>query len=215
MRGSYRRALAFAPLTLLAACNSGSDYDQYYQAIKEVWNNPGGDVSVSQAAAIPYATIGYRVGDGRQKILVLASDTQGSLLWTSAEHVVITTKDGRIVRTVGLEHDISAPAAASALPKNALNGPAEFRWVTDFPELGRYSIPITCKAAPKGREAVSILGQDVETVRVEEACRSDVLDWSFTDDFWIQPDGALVWRSIQHIHPDLDPVEIELLRPPG
>ena len=61
-----------------------------------------GRVTRDQAAAIPYASMGYRLDDGIRALLVLATDANGEQLWTSAAHVVIVTRDGRIVRTVGL-----------------------------------------------------------------------------------------------------------------
>ena len=39
-------------------------------------------------------------------------------------------------------------------------------------------------------------------------------DPEFTDTFWVGASG-LVWKSIQHIHPNFDPLDLEVLRPPS
>jgi len=91
-----------------AACSSSNSgntsYAQFFQVIRQSWTASWGNARVTreQAAAIPYASLGYSLDGGNQDILVLATDSGGDLLWTSAAHVVIVTRDGRIVRTVGL-----------------------------------------------------------------------------------------------------------------
>ena len=102
-----RRLLFLAGLLLVSGCNSTgtSDYTLYYQAMRQSLSHVfGGDTHVGKdkAAAISYASIGYRVNGGPEQLLVLATDSGGEQLWTSAAHVVIVTRGGRIVRTVGL-----------------------------------------------------------------------------------------------------------------
>ena len=57
--------------------------------------------------------------------------------------------------------------------------------------------------------------KEFATRKVDESCRSDALDWTFTDSYWIDPQSTLVWRSIQHVGPKGEKIEIETLRPPG
>lgn len=108
------RPIAFlTALLLLSGCDSTgtSDYTLYYQALRQSVAASFGDssrITKEQAAAIPYASIGYRVNDGPEQLLVLAADSGGDQLWTSGAHVVIVTRSGRIVRTVGLAQDLSA-----------------------------------------------------------------------------------------------------------
>ncbi|MDE2184890.1 MAG: YjbF family lipoprotein [Alphaproteobacteria bacterium] len=79
-----------------------------------------------------------------------------------------------------------------------------------------FSVLITCEDRDAGPETISILGKDIHTRRIDESCRSDdSLDWSFRNVFWVDPETGLVWRSIQHVNPKLDAVEIDVLRPPG
>jgi len=213
-----------AALVLLSGCDSTgtSDYSLYYQAVRQsIRAGFSGDSRITrdQAAQIPYASIGYRVNDGAEQMLVLATDTGGEQLWTSAAHVVIVTRSGRIVRTVGLGQDVSAVTPQKG---QQLFGPAELSGgsltrvrLEDFPGIPIYGATVTCTAMPGGSETIVILGRGITTRKVDEACRSDMLGWSFTDSYWIDPQSALVWRSVQHVSPTGGKIEIETLRPPG
>ena len=213
-----------AALLLLSGCSSAgsSDYTLYYQALRQSFAGGFGrspHVTKDQAAAIPYASIGYRLNDGPEQLLVLATDSGAEQLWTSGAHVVIVTRGGRIVRTVGFAQDVSAVTPQKG---QQIFGPAEARGknlssvrLEDFPGIPTYGVAVKCTALPKGLETIVILGRGVTTRKVDEACRSDALDWSFTDSYWIDPQSALVWRSIQHVGPKGEKVEIETLRPPG
>jgi hypothetical protein len=213
-----------AALLLLSGCDSTgtSDYTLYYQALRQSFAGGFGGsphVTKDQAAAIPYASIGYRLNDGPEQLLVLATDSGAEQLWTSGAHVVIVTRGGRIVRTVGLAQDVSAVTPQKG---QQIFGPAEARGkslisvrLEDFPGIPTYGVAVKCTALPKGPETIVILGRGVTTRKVDESCRSDALDWTFTDSYWIDPQSALVWRSIQHVGPKGEKIEIETLRPPG
>jgi len=216
-----KRIVAFAALLLLSGCSStgSSDYSLYYQALRQSFSGGGSHVSKEQAAAILYASIGYRLNDGPEQLLVLATDSGGEQLWTSGAHIVIVTRDGRIVRTVGFAQDVAAvtPQKGQQLlaPAQAEGSGAASVRLEDFPSVPAYGVAVKCTILPRGLETIVILGRGITTKRVDETCRSDALDWSFTDSYWIDPTSALVWRSIQHIGPKNEKIEIEILRPPG
>lgn len=219
-----RRALAAAALLALYGCGSASsgntNYAQFYQLAKQSLSASFGKVRVTrdQAASIPYASMGYRQDDGNQLLLVLATDSGGELLWTGPSHAVIVTRDGRIVRSVGLGHDLAGLTMRNGpvpAPSAAVLGAFTSTRLEDFPELGIYGAQVSCRARLVGQQKINILGQAVTTNRVEEACRSPQPDWSFVDTYWVDPDNGLVWRSLQHIHPKGGEIETEMFRPPG
>jgi hypothetical protein len=210
---------------LAAACSSNSsgntNYSQFYQIFRQSVSASFGNARVTreQAAAIPYATMGISLDEGNQALLVLGTDSGGELLWTSAAHVVVVTRDGRIVRTLGLGHDLAGLTTRNNMalpaPAAAIHQPFNSARLEDFPELGLYGVLVTCRAQLMGRQNINILGQAISTFRVDEACNSVKPDWSFTDSFWIDGDSGLVWRSRQHIHPKGGSVGTEIFRPPG
>ena len=208
----------------VAGCSSANtgntNYSQFYQILKQSLAASFGKIRVTrdQAAAIPYASLGYSLDGGNQTMLVLATDTNGELLWTSPSRVVVVTRDGRIIRTVGLAHDLTAltsPGGPPPSPAAALLRPFTSTRQEDFPELGYYGVAVACQARLVGAQKIVILGQGIDTRRVDETCRSEKPEWAFTDSFWVDPDNGMVWRSIQHIHPKAGTIEIEIFRPPG
>jgi hypothetical protein len=211
-----RAATAFAAAGLLGACNglSREDLNSIYELGKGMVSR-GRSVTLQEAAAVPYATIGVRMGGSSETMLVLASDSNGLLLWTSSLHIAITTRNGRIVETTGLRYNIRMQETQSGAPGE--DGGRTIRRQADLPELGLYSVAITCRSRSLGEETITILGKDIRTQRTEEKCEADTprFNWSFRNVYWTDPEDGFVWRSIQHVNPELDAVEIEVLRPPG
>jgi len=218
-----RIGAATAALLLLAGCSTGgnTNYQQFYQIARQSFKSAFGTLRITrdQAAAIPYPSMGYIQDGGNEGLLVIATDTGGELLWTSASRVVIVTRDGRIIRSVGLAHDLAGLTSRSTdaplPPAAALKASFASTRLEDFPELRLYSVIVSCRATAKGRQTIQILGQDIATTRVDEACESRMLHWSFVDSYWVDNDNGMVWRSRQHIHPKGGEIETEILRPPG
>lgn len=214
---------AAAGLLALTACASsdGSDMGQYGQVVRQMFRGGFGKagVTLKQAAAIPYASMGWRLDGGAQNIIVLATDNEQGQLWTSAAHIVFLTQDGRIKRTVGLAHDMAALAphgsGAMTAPGHAMAGAYSEQRTADFPDSGAFSVPMTCRGTARGVQAVTILGKKIATTRVEEHCEARTIGWSFTNVFWVDRESGFVWRSLQHIHPHGETIETEIFRPPG
>ena len=213
--------LAMGLAFTLCGCSSdpGSGWSQMVDLAKASFNRSD-SVSLQQAASVPYASIGVRLGDGQQIMLVLASDSGQTQLWTSKAHVAISTRAGRIIETAGLPKNLSATVFAGlsdplpALLRQAMVRPVPEVRDVDFQDLSKYSVPIRCRLVAGNPDRIVILGHAILAQRFEEHCQSAELDWSFTNSFWADRAG-FVWKSIQHIHPDSDPLEIEVLRPLG
>jgi hypothetical protein len=219
-------ALAGAALAMLAAgCSSSgsgnSNYSQFYQILQQSVKASFGKVRVTreQAAAIPYASMGYRLDGDNENVLILGTDSGGEQLWTSSLKVVMVTRDGRIVRTLGLAHDLSGLTARGndvmPAPAAAIQAPFTSTRLEDFPELGMYGVIVSCRARAAGRQTIKILGQPIVTMRVDESCWSQKPEWSFVDNYWVDIDNGRVWRSRQHVHPKGGMIETDLFRPPG
>lgn len=213
---------ALAAALLLSGCSSGgSDWGQYVQILRQSFQGSFKRQSVSraQAAAIPYASLGYRIDGGHEAILVLATDNNGDLLWTAASHVVLLTRGGRVVRSVGLPHDIAGtvPQGTTTLPPlaDALQASYRSTRAIDLPDIGAYGVMLNCVTTAQGPQTISIIGTAIATVRVDETCRSTNPRWSFTDNYWIDAKTGFVWHSVQHLHPSGTTIQTEIFRPPG
>lgn len=206
---------------LLGGCTSGgnSDYQAYLQVVRQSLHQSfgSGGVTRAAAAAVPFASMGIRLGDAPESLLVLASDTNGDQLWTSKSNIVLLTRNGRIHHTVGLHQNLSALSAtvgSNLNPALALKNPAMNSLSADFADIGVYAAAITCRMAAQRQETIVILGKAISTIRVDEACRSPSLRWNFTNQYWVDPESGFVWRTQQHVHPRGDILRTEIFRPP-
>lgn len=213
---------ALIPAVALTGCNSSgqSGYGEYYKIVRQAWSTQfgGGGITRDQAAAIPYASMGYRIDGGRERIIVLATDVGGEQLWTAADHIVLVTRDGRLWRSVGLAHDLGGTTLSTGSlpsPAQALEAPFESTRQKDFPDAGLYGVTIRCRAVSHGEERISILGHAMTTIRVDEKCEARTSGWAYTDSFWIDPESGVSWKTIQHVHPAGETIETEIFRPPS
>jgi hypothetical protein len=209
-----------AALLLAGGCSSdGGAWGEYFQIMRQSIGASFHKTSVGrdQAASIPYASLGYRINGGNEGILVLATDSNGEQLWTAASHVVLLTRGGRVLRSVGLPHDIAGTMAqGGTLPplSDALRGPYRSTRTVDLPDIGAYGVSLNCTTTARGPQAISIIGTTINTVRIDETCRSNRPYWSFTDNYWIDAKTGFTWHSIQHLHPVGTTIQIEVFRPP-
>ncbi|MEI9889046.1 MAG: YjbF family lipoprotein [Rhizomicrobium sp.] len=184
-----------------------------YTAVRVSWENRDAPASLGDAAAIPYATLGIRIDEGREQILVLATDESGERLWTSGTAVALSTRNGRIIRTAGLGTDLTGFITGNDRREDWTR-PHAYAWTADFRDLGLFSVSVVCDVRPVGIDPIVILGKQFDTLKVEETCRSEMIGWSFSNTYWVSPATGRVWRSIEHVHPKGPTIEIELLRPP-
>lgn len=217
-------ALALGSAMAVAGCGSAqsgnTNYSQFMQIARQSFKASFGKVRITreQAASVPYASMGYMQDGGNESMVILGTDQGGEQLWTSAAKVVIVTRDGRIARTLNLDHDLAGMTARGGVlppPSAALQGPFTSTRLQDYPELDMYGVILTCRAQAVARQAIKILGQAIATMRVDESCRARKPEWSFTDSYWVDTDNGRVWRARQHIHPQGGIIETEIFRPPG
>jgi hypothetical protein len=210
-----RSVILAACAAALAGCSSdgGGDWIALLSLARTSWENRDAPVALEEAAAIPFATVGVRIGDAHEQILVLATDSHGERLWVAHTQVAMTTRGGRIVATAGLPFNVAGYSAANGTAAN-WSAPHSVRWSVDFPDLGLYSVAVACEDRPAGSDPITILGRQLDTMRVDETCRSEQLQWSFTNTYWVSEASGRVWRSTQYIHPKMDPLTIQILRPP-
>jgi hypothetical protein len=206
---------------ILQGCsNTQGPWAQYAKLARQSLINSFGGQSVGrdQAAAIPYASLGYRVNGSSQALLVLATNSNGSQIWTASSHVVLQTRDGRVTRSVGLPRDraaLTSQGTAALLSLSAaLEAPYRSTRLIDLPDMGLFSVTLRCVTTARGRQLITILGAALSTTKVDETCQSSNPRWTFTDSYWIDSQNGFVWRSIQHLHPIRTTIEIEIFRPP-
>ena len=175
-------------------------------------------VTRDQAAAIPYASLGYSLDDGNQSILVLATDTNGELLWTSPSHIVIVTRNGRIVRTLGFAHDLSGLTTPGGPPPARSRRPPALHQHTGKKIFRNW----VCMASPSpaarawwgGKRSPSWVRRSPQTASMKPARAARPTGLSRTVSGSI-PTAAWSGGRASISHPKAGVIETEILRPPG
>lgn len=170
-----------------------------------------------EIANLPYATIAAKIGKGQKTVLVLSDRQQNDLHWVSSDGGLLVIRNGRLVKTAGFDDNMRQTIFEDADPLKSgdtdLDGRRSLR-VVDMDLDGRYlSVPISSTFEVMGPETIEIVGLQFETILVREHNRSQTINWSFDNLYWLDPYDGYVWKSQQHFTRNLPPVNIEVLKP--
>ncbi|MFB9213676.1 YjbF family lipoprotein [Vibrio sinaloensis] len=175
-------------------------------------------LSAEKVEQLPYASMYARINDGPQIFMVLAfvdiNPVTGNkqLKWLSSDSAMITTENGRIVKTTHLPDANLAGLSAS----NALTSPtaestswqSEYDWQPDY----HYGKKALVDSFPAGFETVQSLLWEKETRLVQEVITFTESQRSMTSKYWIDTQGDVV-KSQQWLIPQRLKVNIEILKP--
>ncbi|GHE01577.1 hypothetical protein U879_16755 [Defluviimonas sp. 20V17] len=130
--------------------------------------------------------------------------------WSSTDGIMISLRDGVVVRTLGLGQDLMSARLPSAavLRKGAGTVSATYYYLTGDDQS--YGVPVTCQLSRLGRQTVQIAGLSYATMHVREACAGE--GGQFTNDYWIEPNGQ-IRKSRQWISKEVGYLKLEDLRP--
>lgn len=206
--------IAACSVLLLSGCQSNANGTKIVQLVYEEVTSIGGsgDISREKVVAVPFATLGVRVGSSDQAMFVLGTKAGNDLRWVGGTQFALTTRDGRILRTAGFMHNLTGFQESEGSTAAAATA-RSYRY--DLADANAYGIVVNCNERDAGAERIVILGDEHETRHVIEDCTAPQLDWNFSNEFWKDATNGYVWKSVQYVHPGLDPVELETLRPAG
>ena len=213
-RRVQRSGSALAAL-FLAACSVNSDLERVGGFLLNSVTGSNAKVSREQAAAVPYATMGLELGASNQALLILGTTMGDELDWFAGENLFVATKNGRVIRTLGLPYDLGGiqPINTSIVDQNKNLPVPVLSFSIDFPDLGIFGATAECSLGNMREESVEILGAPIPTLHVIEHCEVRALKWTFDNDFWKDRTSGYVWRSRQYVHPKSPPIILEVLRP--
>lgn len=163
---------------------------------------------------LPYATLTAKIGRGQRSLLVLARYDGLNLLWASANESALVTRNGRLIKTAGLERNLLDTQGISEDPivSGRSNFEGKFLRTVDL-DTGRYGIPIESNFDIQEQATIQILNKEHNTLVIREKNRAQSLHWNFTNTFWLDINTSFVWKSIQHFDPSTPPVEIQITKP--
>jgi hypothetical protein len=218
MRRSVRSAVLFAIAPLLLGCGTNSSESRYASILWRLVSGQRNEVSREQAGAIPFASIGISIGRADEGLMVLGL-AEGERQEWYARTQMIAMSNGRILQTQGFPFNLSRLEVRAQGGAAAQGGPppvgTDYALLIDFQDLQLIGTGAQCRSSETGQESIEILGTPLITRHLVESCEIASIDWSFENEFWVDPDTGFVWQSSQYIHPKLSPLTFRVLRPPS
>jgi hypothetical protein len=175
------------------------------------------DFTDADVARIPFASLGVRVGDAPEILVVLAASEPDGLHWRPADGSLLVTQHGRVTRFSGRITDVRTapdngndPVAAGRIGTSETEDCIRF---LDFPKVRRYGVVIQSVLRRIGEQPVSLLQGEASAVKFSEIGGSDTLGWQFENEFYLSPQTGRILRSRQSVTPETGPFELRVLRP--
>lgn len=212
-------------LAMLGACAvTGCAHDSTYDLVRAAFFDSHGDsnrypMTPDQIADLPYATLGVRVGNNPAAVLVLAEIQQDQLLWVSSNRAIFVTQGARLVKTIGLQPDLSMLTAVGTDPLLLQSpfvmpaGTQRIEQILDLREPDEYGIPVHAELTPVGEELIEIVGRPRATVHLRETVSVPRWQWRTTNDYWLDAKSGALWRSVVRYSPAVPVLRLEVLKP--
>lgn len=200
-------------LAMLAACSSVSRGS--LESVRLAMTGETVHPTAASVAATPYFQMQVNAPAG-EAILILASAERGRLGWYGNGHDIVFTRDGAVVKTVGLPQNLDGSAFPSGNPFQTglqrLQEPLDYSRRMDWSPGYRYGVVVQAHMEPKGLEDIDILGTVHHLRRIEERLTVPGLGIHMTNHYWVDPADGFIWKSRQYIAPGF-PLELIQLRP--
>lgn len=171
--------------------------------------------TAASVAATPYFQLQVDAPTG-QAILILGS-VEGDLLgWYGKDGQAVFTRDGVVVRTLGLAQNLDNTRWPAINPfargLRNVREPTRDERVLDLSPGYRYGATLQSQLRPGPIENVDILGTVHRLQRVDEVVQVPGLGLKGNNHYWVDPANGFIWKSHQLIAPGLA-LDLIALRP--
>jgi hypothetical protein len=164
---------------------------------------------------IPYASSSMKIGRGPAGLIILESINSDQFTWVSADGVFLVTRNGRIIKTAGLNNNLTefnSPFRKTSFLNQADETSYSYYFSYDVPYLT--NLEVKAKINKKGEVKVQLLGGERLLTLIEEEISNDFIGWSAVNKFWLDEEG-FVWKSEQHISPKVPKIVLEVTKKPS
>ena len=211
-------------LLLLESCSSfnlqriaPNYYDAYVNIKGSVMGFDDYPISRKLVQSIPYASMRLKIGKGSSGLLILEEKEENNFTYLSADNVRIVIRNGKIVRTSGLDNNLINIKE----PKNSFEQfLASNRDKITYYAYLTYDKPVLIDMQTKvtlekiGKEEVTILDLKYSLLKFHEKIENPHLGWKIVNYYWVDPQDNFVWKSHQTISPILPHFEYEVTKKP-
>lgn len=199
----------------LAGCNSlsGDAIDTMRLAI----SGPESQISVKRVDAVDAPVLLAEMGVA-EAMLVSPGRAHGLVEWHGVTEMLLT-HEGRVVQTAGLPGDIIAPLLTAddpfVLGLHVIPDGLEVARLVDYPKQHRTGLRQYARYERGKVEPITFMGTSHQLLRVNEMIRMPELGFKATNQYWVEPDTGLVRHSVQHLAPDMPPLQLTLVKTQG
>jgi len=151
-----------------------------------------------------YSFIKVRFGRGAHSILILAYVNNDIYEWVGEDDVRIFTKNGRVIKTLGLNQNLEIKNSRNILLPESLNSYESVNLYS--PDV--YSVTMSSKFFSEDAQ-LEKLESKIEVNRIEEHFEISSIGWKETNYYFVNSSTNMVEETFQHIHPRLPLMKVE------
>lgn len=214
-----------ASIAILDSCSVipqqiGGKWRAAYDGLANYYSGyPDYEITPEIVKEIPYASLKMKIGDGPAGLVILQEVNNNIYTWASADNVIFSIRNGRIIETHGLINNVMNVTSALSDETFPIKGSEyqsnDFVRVLSLSKPRVNSLTIKVKKNIIGQKVIYILGKEFKTLLIEETITNDYIGWRYNNYFWVDEETGFVWKSIQQIAPNLPAIKIEILKKPA
>lgn len=214
-----RRKLLSLGGSLAATTLAGCGNAPLAKSVAAYWDQRAGSdpFTRAQVEQLPYATLAVKLGDRPRAMLVLIRVEGNDLHWITADKVVLVTRHGRLVKTVGLAAgNLRSTVMLDPDPlslKEGWNSPRQWRRTVDLQPSGEFGTVLLAAWQPEKEEEIQTFNGPRKTIRIRESCAATHGRWALENIFWRDIETGSLAASVQTIVPNTPVLKLEPLKP--
>lgn len=179
-------------------------------------NNLKAQITRESITKLPYASLAAKIHSKTPSLIILGQVLNDQLFWYSSEKEVLVTRYGQITRTYGLKHNLwGLRVNHEDIFKTGLHTLKEPRQITfeiDLNRKAKQNLSAIATYSIVKPETITIYEMTYDTLKISEKVHVKDINWHYENFYWIDSKTGFIWKSIQHIHPKLDPIHIDVLK---
>lgn len=214
-----RRRFLSASASLATIGLAGCSNSPMAKTVAAFWDQRyGGDrFSREQVEQLPYATLAATLGDTPRAMLVLMRAEGADLHWITADKVVLVTRHGRLVKTVGLAAGNLGNTVMLDADPLSLQGdwrtPRQWRRTVDLQPSRAFGTLLIADWQPEAEEEIVTFYGPRKALRIRERNQTANAGWALENLFWLDAETGATLASLQNIMPDTPSLKLEPLKP--
>lgn len=193
----------------LFSCNSVNTTDiTFYRNVANVFTQPfkteENDITKNFYIQFPYSFAKAELGSNNAVIVLSTYDSEGIYIWVSSDLTEVTTKNGVIIQTLGLDNDIKI--INSKCLDNILRQDKTVCFY-DYSDPEIYNISTTFTKISEERSLIKYLDEELSLTEHKYLKTSPQIKWKSYISIFTDSKNRVI-KTREKFHPFLDEIEI-------